>query len=63
MAGAVARCSAAKGEIGTWKLRLESTLGTLASAAEAVTRLTASAVQAAELLSGQDPEVRWDADC
>ena len=57
MAGAVARCSAAKAETHTWKLRLEGTLGTLGSAAEAVTRLTAATLQAADVLNCQDPEV------
>ena len=58
MAGAVARCTAAKAETHTWKLRLEGTLGTLGSAAEAVTRLTAATLQAADVLTCQDPEVR-----
>ena len=57
MAAAVARTSAAKAQCFTWKQRLESTLGTLESAAEAVTRLTAGALQAADVLSGRDTEV------
>ena len=61
MAGAVTRCSAAKAETHAWKLRLEGTLGTLGSAAEAVTRLTAATLQAADVLAGRGSEVscRW----
>ena len=62
MAAALQKAAAARGDCTAWKLRLDSTLGVLGCTADAVASLTAGALQAADVLTGMDDQVRSNID-